>query len=170
MSILGPITPAAYKEPAPGRPATFFGTAYHKVTGRNQVAIPRHMAKVLEEAREGQLLLVWWNKEGCLRLYTQKQLDTIIHKIQGREDLSAQEKALLIRTLAGEAEPIETDSQNRFVLPGRWVEALSLKDEVAFFGAHGHIEIWPAQVRKDLDSQERERSAAAAQKIADLML
>ncbi len=80
VTTLGPTTPN--ERPAAPRRATFFGTAFHKLSGRNQVAIPRHFMKMLEESNEGQLLLMRWNGEGFLRLYTQTKLDEIIDNIR----------------------------------------------------------------------------------------
>ncbi len=162
------LTPEA-QAASPRSRATFFGTAYHKVSGRNQVAIPRHLLRAQEEAREGQFLLVRWNEEGFLRLYTQAQLDTIIDEIRNSTEISAEVKPATIRHLAGSAEPVEPDSQGRFVLPAPWVEALGLREEVAFCGAFSRIEIWPAAARRDRESQERSEVAAAAKAITGIL-
>lgn len=151
------------------RRATFFATAYHKVSARNQVAMPRHMLKVLSESSEGQLLLVWWNGEGYLRLYTQQQMDEMIERIQHRENLTLEERAALTRSLSNNAVPIDPDSQGRFVLPSHWVEMLNLREEIAFCGTFNRIEIWPAEARRDADRKEREQLAAMASKVTDIL-
>lgn len=171
MELMSPQNPTNAKEATGStRRATFFGTAYHKVSERNQVAIPRHLIKVIEEAREGQLLLLRWNNENCLRLYTQMELDSLIGKIQSRTDLTNEQRAIAVRNITGNAEPIEPDKQGRFVLPPQWVSAMGLKEEVAFFGAHTRIEIWPANLRRELEREEQAKNAETAQKISDLML
>lgn len=157
------------KEQGPPRPATFQGTAYHKVSARNQVALPRHMLKAINLAQEGQLLLLRWNNEGHLRMYTQKQMDKMVEGIQQREDLTNDEKAALTRGLSSSAVPVDPDSQGRFVLPAQWVEALNLREEIAFCGAHKRIEIWPAEAHRDAERLERERLAALAPKVTDIL-
>ena len=171
MELSGQNNTASTKEASgSSRRATFFGTAYHKVSERNQVAIPRHLIKVIEDAREGQLLLLRWNDEKCLRLYTQTELDGLIAKIHSRTDLTSEEKSNAVRNIAGNSEPIEPDKQGRFVLPPQWVSALNLTGEVAFFGAHTRIEIWPSGLRREMEHAEQTRNAETAKKISDLML
>lgn len=162
--------PNAKEAPEPRRPATFFGTAYHKVSAKtNQVAMPKHFLKAINNAREGQLLLVWWNDESYLRLYTQDKMDLLIKEIQARPDLDKQQIVQLTRDLAGSAIPIEPDSQGRFVLPSEWVEKLGLQEEIAFCGAHKRIEIWPAKVRREMDRKESERNAEAKATVTQIL-
>ncbi|GMV79982.1 MAG: transcriptional regulator MraZ [Planctomycetota bacterium] len=167
VTTLGPTTPN--ERPTAPRRATFFGTAFHKVSGRNQVAIPRNLMKTLEESNEGQLLLMRWNDEGFLRLYTQTQLDTIIDNIRQRQDLDEATKAELVAHLSGGAEPIEPDKQGRFVLPAAWVDQLGMREEVAFCGAFNRIELWPAEARRDYDQKKSARIAETAMKVTGLL-
>lgn len=154
----------------PRRPATFFGTAFHKVSAKtNQVAMPKHFLKAINNAREGQLLLVWWNNENYLRLYTQEKMDQVIKELQSNNDFDKKLVAQLTRDLAGSAIPIEPDSQGRFVLPSEWVDKLGLQEEIAFCGAHKRIEIWPAKARREIDRKENERNAEAKAKVTEIL-
>jgi DNA-binding transcriptional regulator/RsmH inhibitor MraZ len=153
------------KEAAEPLPATFQGTAYHKVSARHQVALPRHMLKVINLAQEGQLLMLRLPHEGWLRMYTRKHLDKLIEDIQARSDLDDDEKADLTAGLSDRAVPIDPDSQGRFVLPSNWVEELGLHEEIAFRGTHKRIEIWPAAARRDAERQESERLVSLARKV-----
>ena len=111
-----------------------------------------------------------WNNENCLRLYTQVELDGLIAKIQNRAGLTNEERAAAVRSITGNAEPIEPDKQGRFVIPTKWVSDLGMKEEVAFFGAHTRIEIWPANLRREMEREEQAKNAETAPKIQDLML
>lgn len=170
MSTFGPQTePDAKKATSSSKRATFFGTAFHKVSERNQVAVPKHMLKVAQESGEGQLLLMRLNNESYLRIYTQQQLDQKIDEIRGRGDLDVKVRSELVRNLSRNAVPIEPDSQGRFVLPGRWVDELSLREEVAFCGAFSWIEVWPAGARRELEKKEQASSADSAALISAIM-
>jgi MraZ protein len=152
------------------RPATFFGTFFHKVSAKtNQVAMPKQFLRAVNNSCEGQLLLVRWNSENYLRLYTQEKMDQRIEKIQARPDLTQQQVVELTRDLAGSAIPIEPDSQGRFVLPAEWVDQLGLQEEIAFCGAHKRIEIWPAKARREKDRKESERSVEAKAKVTEIL-
>lgn len=165
----GPSTESSKRKASTRERATFFGTAYHKISGRNQVAIPRHLMREVEDGKEGLLLLLRWNNEGFLRLYTQKQMDLVAEQIRARADLEDEVKSQLIGHLATSAVPVEPDSQGRFVLPAGWVEDLGLKEEVAFCGALTRIEIWPAAARHDFESKEKERIAASAPHVTAIL-
>ncbi len=141
--------------------ATFYGTSYHKVSGRNQVALPRHQQRVIDEAQEGQLLLMRWQQESFLRLYTKKQFDKKLDEVKQNLKFTDEQKFSVVESLAGNAEAVEPDTQGRFVLPAQWVEALNIKEEVAFCGAGNFIKIWPAE-------RKREAEKAAAEEPADV--
>jgi division/cell wall cluster transcriptional repressor MraZ len=152
-----------------GRRATFFGTAYHKVSSRNQVAIPKHFANVLKEANEGQLLLLHWGEEGHLRLYTQTRLDEALKEIQQNERLPEAARKAVVRKIAASASVIEPDGQGRFVLPGPWVDKLGLQNEVAFCGAFSLVEIWPAQARRDYEEKEAAALAEVSEEVTRIL-
>jgi DNA-binding transcriptional regulator/RsmH inhibitor MraZ len=130
--------------------ATFFGTVYHKVSPRNQVAIPRHFLRTLEMAQEGPLLLLRWLNEEYLRMYTKRRFDEVMtavkEKIRQAGDMSAKERREWLQRLTGAVEYIEPDSQGRFVLSGAFADLVG--EEAAFCGADQHIEIWSAERRR----------------------
>jgi MraZ protein len=160
----------AKETPELRRPATFFGTFYHKVSAKtNQVAMPKLFLKSILNSGEGQPLLVRWNNENYLRLYTQQKMDERIEKIQARTDLTPREIVELTRDVAGSAIPIEPDSQGRFVLPSDWVEQLGLQEEIAFCGAHKRVEIWPAKVRREMEAKKSDRITEAKAKVTEIL-
>jgi len=169
MEHLSPQSESSEKKPSAPRRASFFGTAFHKISERNQVAIPRHMLKTALESAEGPLLLMRVSQESFLRLYTQKQLDAKIDEVRARVDLDPKVRTALVRGLSSNVSPVEPDTQGRFVLPAKWVDEIGLREEVAFCGAFNWIEIWPAQARRDLEKQEHARSADTTALIAEIM-
>jgi len=163
-----PVPSANERQAAPRR-ATFYGTAYHKVSARNQVALPRHHLRTAIEAQEGQLLLVRFAEEKFLRLYTQDQLTVIIDGVRKRTDLDENVRDMLVQSISTEAEIVEPDSQGRFVLPQKWVDELGLKEEIAFCGAQHRIEIWAAGARREKDARDKDMLKQAAPKITGLL-
>ena len=163
MSDFGPVTETVSAPPKSGR-ATFYGTAYHKISGRNQVAIPKHLKRAIDEAQEGQLLLMRLPNENFLRLYTKKQFDA---KLDELKQNAATRPA--VDQLARMAEPIEPDTQGRFVLPGKWTDALNLREEVAFCGAFTFIKIWPAELQREQERKEAEQLANVGDQISQVL-
>jgi len=167
MSDFGPVSENV-GAPTQGR-ATFYGTAFHKISGRNQVAIPKSMKRSIDDAQEGPLLLMRWQNEAFLRLYTKKQFDTKLDEVKENKGLAPEQKAAVIDHMARSAEPIEPDSQGRFVLPAKWADALNLREEVAFCGAFTFIKIWPAELQREQERKEAEKLAQVGEQITQIL-
>jgi MraZ protein len=168
MSEFGPVPDNAAANQPRGR-ATFFGTAYHKVSGRNQIAIPKQFKRSIDDAQEGQLLLMRWQNEPFLRLYTKKQFDQKLDEVKENPKMTAEQKAAFIDLIARTAEPIEPDTQGRFVLPGKWMDALNIKEEVAFCGAFTYVKVWPAELQREVEKAETEKLAAVAGEVTQIL-
>jgi MraZ protein len=168
MSDLGPVLSDKAAN-APRDRATFFGTAYHKVSGRNQVAIPKHLKRAIDDAQEGPLLLMRWQNEPFLRLYTKKQFDIKLDEVKQKPDISAETKASVVEFMARSAEPVEPDSQGRFVLPARWADSLNIREEVAFCGAFTYIKIWPAELQREAERAEAQKMSAVSEQVTNIL-
>jgi MraZ protein len=166
MEETGVIIKSSNANRGNGERATFFGTAYHKVSDRKQVALPKHHKRVIDEAQEGQLLLMRWQEETFLRLYTKKQFDTKLDEIKQNSKLTNEQRASLVDMLARSAEPIEPDSQGRFVIPARWVDSLNIKEEIAFCGSHTFIKIWPAELQRQTTQPENAKLDPEPEQVA----
>lgn len=149
--------------------ATFIGTAYHKISGRNQVAIPKHLKRSIDEGQEGPLLLMRLQQEPFLRLYTKKQFDRKLDEVKQNPKFSDEQKTSIIEWLAKGAEPIEPDSQGRFVLPGKWLDGLNFSEEVAFCGVHTFIKIWPAELQRESERNESEKFSAVKEAVTNIL-
>jgi MraZ protein len=168
MSEFGP-TNGADKPAATADRATFYGTAYHKVSGRNQVAIPKTFKRAIDEARQDELLLMRWQAEPFLRLYTKKEFDRKLDEVKQKTEMPADQRALAIAQIARAAEPVEPDSQGRFVLPGKWTDALNIREEVAFCGAFTYIEVWPAELHRDNEKAATEKLATVSEQLTNIL-
>ncbi|MFH0939365.1 MAG: hypothetical protein V1899_08810 [Planctomycetota bacterium] len=149
--------------------ATFFGTAYHKVSEKNQVAIPKPLKQVLDKAQEGQLLLMRWQEEPFLRLYTKKQFDKKLDEVKQNLEINIAQKQQIVDYMARMAEVIEPDAQSRFVLPAKWMDALKIREEVAFCGAFTFIKIWPAELHREIEKAEVEKLAAVTEQVTNIL-
>jgi len=145
---------------SPSDRATFYGVHDRDITGHNQVAIPKQFKRAIEEAHEEQLLLMRWQKEPYLRLYTKKQFDKKIDEVKENPEIPVELRAAAAAWMAEAAEPIEPDSQGRFVLPGKWIEALGFKEKVTFCGAFTFIKVWPAYAYHKPEEVEQKDLAA----------
>lgn len=145
--------------------ATFYGTACHKVSGRNQVAIPRQHKHALDQVQETELLLVRWQNEAFLRLYPKSQFDLKINEVKQNASLTLEQRNDFAELLAASAEPVEPDSQGRFVLPAKWVDALNIREEVVFRSAFSYVKIWPAEATR----AEAPQAPVAAEQVTNIL-
>src|SRR5258708_40250978 len=104
MSEIGPVND---NRSAPRDRATFYGTFFHKVSERKQVALPKHQKRVIDEAQEGPLLLMRWQNESFLRLYTKKQFDTKLDEVKGKTEVPDEVRFDEVSRLASSSEPVE---------------------------------------------------------------
>lgn len=148
--------------------ATFYGVHDRDITANNQVAIPKSLKRVLDDAREEKLLLVHWQNEQFLRLYTKNQFDQKIDEVKKNLEIPVEQRAAAVRKIAAAAVPIEPDSQGRFVLPLKWLTALGFKDKVVFRGVHTYIEVCPAQVQRADEEVEQKELGPLLTRILDM--
>ncbi|MGD0092752.1 MAG: division/cell wall cluster transcriptional repressor MraZ [Planctomycetota bacterium] len=143
----------------PVKRATFFGIHDRDITTNKQAAIPKAFKRVLGATGEDELLAAHfhWENEKFLRLYTKTKLDELIEAVNNDEGYTEAQRAEKIRMIANSAEPVEPDSQGRFVIPARFYDLLGFKDAVVFEGCYTHIWLWPAQAHKEkLAAQQKQ--------------
>ena len=154
---------------APTTRASFYATCYHKISNKNQVAMPSHLMKVIQESGECELLLTRVEDEAFLRVFTKNQFDKKLDELKQHPDLSPDEKREMLAEMAGTAVPIAPDAQGRFVIPAQWVVDLGLKDEVAFVGVFTWIKICPAQDQRKVEEAHRAKPGPRTHSVKKLL-
>ena len=154
---------------APTDRATFYGVHYRDITGHKQVAIPKPLKRVIDDAHEDKLLLMRWQKEPFLRLYTKRQFDKKLDEVKENPAIPLELRASAATWMAKAAEPVEPDSQGRFVVPTKWIEALGFTESVAFCGAFTYIEVWPAQAYRESEEAEPAELAHVAKALTNTL-
>jgi DNA-binding transcriptional regulator/RsmH inhibitor MraZ len=110
-----------------------------------------------------------WQTEPFLRLYTKKEFDRKLDEVKQNDALTRDQRAAAIAFIAKAAEPVEPDSQGRFVLPGKWTDALNIREEVAFCGAFTYIEVWPAELHREHEKAAPEKLAAVSEQLTNML-
>lgn len=110
-----------------------------------------------------------WQEESFLRLYTKKQFDKILDEVKQNPELTAAVKQNVVDCMARRAEPVEPDTQGRFVLPAKWMEALHIREEVTFTGAFTFIKIWPAELQRAVDMVDAEKLTVVTEEVTEIL-
>ena len=150
--------------------ATFYGVEPREIAANNQVAIPKFVKHVLEDSQERKLILVRWQDEPYLRLYTKRQFDHRIDEVKRKTEFSRRQRDAAVRALSKAAVPIEPDEQQgRIVLPAKFVHQLGFKDKLVFCGANAYAEVWPAQAYQEDEAASQEALAPLREALTDIL-
>ena len=130
----------------------FLGEYHTKFSGKGRVILPKKM----RQAIEGSVVILSRGFEGCIWGFDIKLWQKEAKK---QLEISATEERAryLRRYLFSSSEPVEFDSQGRFVIPSALLTYASLNNEVVIIGAGDHFEIWNKRIwKKHLKEIERD--------------
>lgn len=130
----------------------FLGEYTTRFSGKGRVILPRKM----REEITGKAVILSRGFEGCIWGF-----DIEIWKKEAEKQLeisATEERARYLRRyLFSSSEPVEFDSQGRFVIPSALLTFAKLVNEVVIIGAGDHFEIWNSKSwKKHLREIERD--------------
>ncbi len=115
----------------------FLGEYHTKFTGKGRVILPRKMRGEIS----GKEIVLSRGFENCVWGF---DLKVWKREAEKQLEISATEEQAryLRRYLFSGSEPVELDSQGRFIVPSALLTFANLVDEVVIIGAGDHFEIW----------------------------
>ena len=142
----------------------FLGNIEAKTDAKGRVFIPAVFRKQLQAASEESLVLRKDVFQDCLVLYpesvwfkTQEQLRCRLNRWNARQQA-------VFRQFVSDAEVVVPDGNGRILIPRRYLQMASIRDEVRFIGMDNTIEIW-AKERAELPFMEAEDFSQALQEV-----
>lgn len=119
----------------------YYGSAENKLNSKGQVAIPaRFRLAAPEEDRKKNYVLVMGEGE-CVYMYTHRHFGRVKDNV--RELAEAENDIDFYRRFMAEAQPVDLDTQGRFVMPQCLMRAAGIKGpNLLFIGMNDRIEIW----------------------------
>ncbi|MBU3814565.1 MAG: division/cell wall cluster transcriptional repressor MraZ [Candidatus Bacteroides intestinipullorum] len=142
----------------------FLGNIEAKTDAKGRVFIPAVFRKQLQAASEESLVLRKDVFQDCLVLYpesvwfkTQEQLRRRLNRWNARQQA-------VFRQFVSDAEVVVPDGNGRILIPRRYLQMASIRDEVRFIGMDNTIEIW-AKERAELPFMEAEDFSQALQEV-----
>ena len=142
----------------------FLGNIEAKTDAKGRVFIPAIFRKQLQAASEESLVLRKDVFQDCLVLYpesvwfkTQEQLRRRLNRWNARQQA-------VFRQFVSDAEVVVPDGNGRILIPRRYLQMASIRDEVRFIGMDNTIEIW-AKERAELPFMEAEDFSQALQEV-----
>ena len=116
----------------------FLGEYQLKFSAKGRIILPRKLRQSLGDEK---LIILSRGFEGCIWGFSKKGFEEEAHKTLGSS--ATEERARMLRRyLFSGSEPVELDSQGRFVIPSALLTYANVKDDVVIVGAGDHFEIW----------------------------
>lgn len=124
----------------------FIGDFPAKTDAKGRVFLPAALRKVLEAEGEEKLVLRNDIFQHCLVLYPESvwnaQLDDLKSRLNGWNG----KHQMMLRQFVMDAEPIELDSNGRFLISKRKLQYASIENDVRFLAVDDRIEVWSKSV------------------------
>ena len=130
----------------------FLGEYVTKFSGLGRVILPKKLRLELKS----EVIILSRGFEGCIWGFDEK---TFEKEARRQLEISATEERArnLRRYLFSGSEPVELDSQGRFVIPSALLTYGKLLNDVVMIGAGDHFEIWNVKTwKKHLKKIEEE--------------
>ena len=120
----------------------FLGNIEAKIDTKGRAFLPATFRKILSANGEETLVVRKDVFQSCLILYPEstwiEQIDLLRSKLN-RWDAQQQQ---LFRQFISDAEQVSLDSNGRFLISKRHIQATNLKQSIRFLGMGDNIEIW----------------------------
>lgn len=131
----------------------FVGDYPAKTDAKGRVFLPAAFRKQLEAAGEERLVLRPDLFQPCLVLYPEGLWNGLLDALRARLSRLNGEHQSVLRRFVAEAEPVELDSNGRFLIGKRKLQYAHIGSDVRFLAIDDHIEVW------DRDTCEAQLSA-----------
>ena len=119
----------------------FTGTIQAKLDAKGRVFFPSAFRKQLSEG-EARFVLKRDAFQSCLVVYPYDVWEKEVQILRTRLSLWNARHAMVFRQFLSDVEVFTLDSNGRFIIPKRFVEAAKIENEVAFIGMDDRIEVW----------------------------
>lgn len=120
----------------------FIGDYPAKTDAKGRVFLPAAFRKQLEAAGEERLILRTDLFQRCLVLYPEGLWNELLDALRGRLSRLNGEHQSVLRRFVAEAEPVELDSNGRFLIGKRKLQYANIGSDVRFLAIDDHIEVW----------------------------
>ena len=120
----------------------FIGDFTAKADVKGRVFLPAAFRKVLEAAGESHLVLRRDLFQPCLVLYPESVWNATLDDLKQRLMTYRREHQNVLRQFVADAEPVELDSNGRFLIGKQKLEFAGITSDVRFLAVDERIEVW----------------------------
>jgi MraZ protein len=127
----------------------FRGTETYSIDEKGRLMIPASFRKKMASQNAGAIWVVFKTMQHSIELYEEAEWAEVQKKIDALSEFNPSEKRLKTYYNANISET-ELDKQGRVLLPNKFLETCSIKNEVTIIGGGNKIEVWNPEKLSEL--------------------
>lgn len=120
----------------------FIGNIEAKADSKGRVFLPACFRRILQSAGCEKVMLRKDVYQDCLVIYPEESWNQQLDLLRSRLDKWNTKHQMIFRQFVADVEELGIDSSGRILLPKRYMNMASIKQEVRFIGIDDTIEIW----------------------------
>lgn len=120
----------------------FIGNIEAKADSKGRVFLPACFRRTLQSAGCEKVMLRKDVYQDCLVIYPEESWNQQLDLLRSRLDKWNAKHQMIFRQFVADVEELGIDSSGRILLPKRYMNMASIKQEVRFIGIDDTIEIW----------------------------
>lgn len=120
----------------------FIGNIEAKADSKGRVFLPACFRRILQSAGCEKVMLRKDVYQDCLVIYPEESWNQQLDLLRSRLDKWNAKHQMIFRQFVADVEELGIDSSGRILLPKRYMNMASIKQEVRFIGIDDTIEIW----------------------------
>lgn len=120
----------------------FIGNIEAKTDSKGRVFLPACFRRILQSRGCDKVMLRKDVYQDCLVIYPEESWNSQLEQLRGRLDKWNAKHQMIFRQFVADVEELSIDSSGRILLPKRYLNMASIKQEVRFIGMDDTIEIW----------------------------
>ncbi len=120
----------------------FIGNIEAKADSKGRVFLPACFRRILQSSGCEKVMLRKDVYQDCLVIYPEESWNQQLDLLRSRLDKWNAKHQMIFRQFVADVEELGIDSSGRILLPKRYMNMASIKQEVRFIGIDDTIEIW----------------------------
>lgn len=133
----------------------FIGDFSAKTDAKGRVFLPSALRKTLNAEGESRLVLRKDVYQKCLVLYPESVWNEQLDDLKSHLNLWKREHQEILRKFCADAEPLELDSNGRFLIAKQKLQYAEIGADVRFLGVDNRIEVWSKEsLEKHLETED----------------
>lgn len=120
----------------------FIGNIEAKTDSKGRVFLPACFRRMLQSEGCDKVMLRKDVYQDCLVIYPEESWNQQLDLLRSRLDKWNARHQMIFRQFVADVEELNIDSNGRILLPKRYMNMATIKQEVRFIGMNDTIEIW----------------------------